>query len=115
MNGPGRRTPPDSPGGSHNTVVTERIVTVWHDRFDDSKTTGLQSDAYWIGIFLGIVLAFVVTFTPAFFLLSGDILIELLPFVFIAALVLSYLLARVLARTLSAFVARRFPSEPPNR
>lgn len=82
-------------------------VPVWHDRFDDSKTTGWQSDAYWIGIFLGIILGFFLTFVVAFVVVPGQLLTEVLPLVFVVAIIISYLLARLLSRTFSGIVARR--------
>lgn len=80
---------------------------MWHDRSDASKITGVESDAYWLGVFFGIILSFAGTFVLAFSLVSGDILTELLPFFFLLATALSFLLARVLSRAFSAFVARR--------
>lgn len=88
---------------------------MWHDRFDDSKTSGLESDAYWMGIFLGILLSFAVTFVLAFFLVSGDILTDLLPFFFLAAIALSYLLSRLLIRAFSALVRRLRPTRQHER
>lgn len=104
----------EPPCGERGTTAVEIIpwstiddVPVWHDRFDDSKTTGWQSDAYWIGIFLGIILGFFLTFVVAFVVVPGQLLTEVLPLVFVVAIIMSYLLARLLSRTFSGIVARR--------
>lgn len=80
---------------------------MWHDRDDKSKTTGVESDAYWMGIFLGIILSFAVTFILAFFVLPGDILIRVYPLLFLVAIVVSYFVARFLTQYFSGLVRRR--------
>lgn len=80
---------------------------MWHDPSDESKTTGIESDAYWMGIFLGIIISFAATFIAAFFIIPGDVLVRVYPSLFLVAIVLSYFVARFLTRYFSKLVKRR--------
>lgn len=82
--------------------------------FGEPELTGLESDVYWLGLFLGVIASFGATFVLLFFFVPAGLATELSPVLLVVALVLSYPFARgfqrLLSRGLRAFRAWRYPS-----
>lgn len=87
--------------------------------FGEPELTGLESDAYWLGSFLGVLGASGPTFVLAVLLVPADVAMELSPVLIVVALVLSRPLAsgfqRLLSRDVREVRAWRRPARDRDR
>lgn len=74
--------------------------------FGRPEISGLESDAFWMGLFLGLFTSVSGTTVLAFVLLPTEAAFELLPFVLVVGLALAYPLARGWIRLLLGLVNR---------
>lgn len=74
--------------------------------FETPAVSGLESDAFWMGLFLGILTSFGLTSVLVFVLLPPADASNLLPFVIPLAVVLAYPFARGWIRLLYRLVDR---------
>lgn len=74
--------------------------------FGEPEVSGLESDAYWLGLFLGLYVAFVVTFLLAFAVLPAEVATTAIPLLIVLALLFAFPLARGFVRLFSWAVDR---------
>lgn len=72
--------------------------------FGEPAIAGLESDAFWFAAFMGIIVAFYVTFYLVFALLPADLITEALPIAAIVSLGFAYVLIHTFHRVFARVV-----------
>lgn len=74
--------------------------------FGTPKLSGLESDAYWMGLFTGLFVSFAITFVLAFALFSETTASRAIPALIVVALLITYPLAKGFVRLYLSLVRR---------